>query len=126
MSGLQFLLAGFTARIKGRQNNALEFMGEDMEWKRKVRGVFSGLVIIVALLFLGSYLLPGFRQCESDDFIDDPDSIDVHMIYNLGPLSSSLFNALLAISQMFVSDILFRCCTNMKNEKADSDSESKI
>lgn len=126
MSGAQFLLAGFTARIRGREMNALDIMGEDMEWKRKVRGIFSGLTIVVAFLFLGTYLLPGFRQCESDDILEDPDTDDVHMTFNLGALSSSLFNALLAISQMFVSDILFRCSSSMKSEKEDSDSDSQL
>lgn len=126
MSGLQFLLAGFTARIRGREMNALDVMGEDMEWKRKVRGIFSGLTILVAFLFLGSYLLPGFRQCESNDIVENPETDEVHMTFNLGALSSSLFNALLGIGQMFVSDILFRCSSNMKSPKADSDSDSKL
>lgn len=126
MSGLHYLIAGFTARINGRQNNALEFVGEDMEWKRKVRGVLSGLVIIVAPLFLGSYFLPGFRHCVSEDFMDQPNSFLVHMVYDLSPLSSSLFNALIAISQMFISDILLRCSASIKSQMTDSDSDSEI
>lgn len=109
MNGLQAMLSGVSMRVRGMENEGIDRMGRDFEWKRKVRTVFSGLTIVVALLFLGTYLLPGFRQCESDDLLDKPNDLDnVRMTYSLGPISTSLFNALLAIGQMFISDILFR------------------
>lgn len=119
MNGLQAMLSGVTSRIRGMENEGVDRMGRDYEWKRKVRTVFSGLTIVVALLFLGTYLLPGFRQCESDDLLENPNNVgNVRMTYTLGPISSSLFNALLAIGQMFISDILFRSTAIFYHEAA--------
>lgn len=125
INGLQAMLSGATSRIRGEENQGVEFMGRDFEWKRKVRGVFSGLTIIVAFLFLATYVLPGFRQCVNDSLLENSETINnVHMTYTLGAISSSLFNAMLAIGQMFTSDILFRSTSNVFADGQDDDNKS--
>lgn len=127
MNGPSAMISGVSSRIRGLENEGVDRMGRDFEWKRKVRTVFSGLTIIVALLFLATYLLPGFRQCESDDLLDNPNNIgNVRMTYTLGPISSSLFNALLAIGQMFISDILFRSTASFYHEDPESEDDKTV
>lgn len=126
MNGPQSMISGVSSRVRGLENEGLDRMGRDFEWKMKVRSVFSGLTIIIALLFLATYLLPGFRQCESDDLLDNPNNIaNVRMTYTLGPISSSLFNALLAVSQMFICDILFKSTASFYQEDSETDNDDE-
>lgn len=108
ISGWKFLLLGFSNDVIGRQRDNLVVILADAPWKQIIRKVYAALAIFTNLLFLFSFFMPGIANCLDLSDADGSDSEEQKFRYSMGPVSNSVLNAVLAISQMFVADVQLR------------------
>eukprot|EP00177_Eucheuma_denticulatum_P000312 GFKZ01000536.1.p2 GENE.GFKZ01000536.1~~GFKZ01000536.1.p2 ORF type:complete len:386 (+),score=48.28 GFKZ01000536.1:323-1480(+) len=108
ISGWKFLLLGFSNDVIGRQRDNLVVILADAPWKQMIRKVYSALTIFTNLLFLFSFFMPGIATCTDLSELEDSETDEEKFRYTMGPVSNSVLNAVLAISQMFVADVQLR------------------
>jgi len=111
VGGLKIIFQGIPVLENGDDENKNAFfttLTEEPKWKKIVRNLYAWLSLVTILLFLISYFVPGVRKCAERNNFSLVSSDEFKVYYHLGPESSSLLNAMLAISQMFVFDMLIR------------------
>ena len=112
ISGLRFLLMSFTGDLLGKRRDNLVMSTQDQPWKKAVRTAYAILSIVTNLLFIFCMFVPGLRQCVGVKIFGNEEPLR----FVLSPLTTSLINAILAIGQMFVADLLLRSCSDPENK----------